>query len=168
MFYWLNGLHRMQDIKCLHATLVNSSCWVVDKKTMVLLTSRSVYKNTSSQHSNGWGRSRNLTVDAESAAFLEVGHKQCPAEMLTTAPFPLSSILGSARRVTRVAATIFLLIVAHATDSVRSIKPWEGSRDPSRLLTMNPISLPLMASLMGLQAEGPWLKSASIKMASTP
>ncbi len=168
MFYWLNGLHRMQDIKCLHATLVNSSCWVVDKKTMVLLTSRSVYKNTSSQHSNGWGRSRNLTVDAESAAFLEVGHKQCPADMLTTAPFPLSSILGSARRVTRVAATIFLLIVAHTTDSVRSIKPWEGSRDPSRLLTMNPISLPLMASLMGLQAEGPWLKSASIKMASTP
>ncbi len=129
---------------------------------------RSVYKNTSSQHSNGWGRSRNLTVDAERAAFLEVGHKQCPAEMLTTAPFPLSSILGSARRVTRVAATIFLLIVAHTTDSVRSIKSWEGSRDPSRLLTMNPISLPLMASLMDLQAEGPWLKSASIKMASTP
>lgn len=108
-----------------------------------------------------------LTVDAESAAFRAQGLEHLPDEILTITPLCLLAMLGRAKWVISEAADM-LLLICHSSFSDMAWKSRGISSAKFRQFTTNPMSLSLIASLIGLQVMALWLKSASTRTASIP
>lgn len=109
-----------------------------------------------------------FTVEAVSGTLPGRGLQQAPDDILTTAPLLRCSIPGSTRRVIRVTTATFLFTEFNRFSSSTSVRLWGNLKDSSKQFTRKPISLPLMASLMGLLADGSREKSTRMTIVSTP